>query len=489
MKIAFLSGAFCFFTLNIWAQWTELGVGFSGNPADNIGQFRSVSMNDEGTLMAYGAAFGDGATTNSGYVKVYKWNESDWSQYGQTIYGNETLEGTGASTSLNSSGVTLAIGSTLAINDNGWQSGAVRVFDFIDGQWVQRGATLYGDGSEDENFQNDLFGISVSLSEDGNFLAVGASFNSSVPENLENQGLVKVFQWNGLEWSVMGEPILGTQSNENFGNQVALNASGSTLVTGGKNYNAINGLEDTGVVEVYFWNGSSWQLMGNPIIGQLENDRIGASVDIDADGTTVAFGGFQGAVGVFDWNGNFWMQRGFLFQGSEDIMHSVVKLSDDGNVVVIGEPWFSTFTGQVRFHYWNGNNWIQFGAPILPSEDVEIFGTSLAVSSNCTEIAIGTPNVDIEGNQAGQIRVFKNEAINSVDQFENSNLTIYPNPAWDRLNLNTSNNELWQVYDGIGNMLLRGTGNTISGLSQLPNGIYFLDCNGKIEKFIIQKLD
>jgi hypothetical protein len=52
----------------------------------------SVSLNSDGTIVAIGAAFNDGNGSNSGHVRVYQYNGSQWVQLGLDIDG-EIVDG------------------------------------------------------------------------------------------------------------------------------------------------------------------------------------------------------------------------------------------------------------------------------------------------------------------------------------------------------------------------------------------------------------
>ena len=75
----------------------------------------------------------------------------------------------------------------------------------------------------------DYFGTSVSLSNDGTVLAVGAPYNGS---NDDSNGQVRVFQFVNNDWRPIGNPINGRGVGDEFGISVALSADG-TIVAGG----------------------------------------------------------------------------------------------------------------------------------------------------------------------------------------------------------------------------------------------------------------
>ena len=72
----------------------------------------------------------------------------------------------GTSVALSFDGNRVAIGA--AVNEN---AGRVRIYDFVESQWMQSGSTFEGQAA------GDRFGESVSLSSDGNRLAIGAPFH------------------------------------------------------------------------------------------------------------------------------------------------------------------------------------------------------------------------------------------------------------------------------------------------------------------------
>lgn len=109
-------------------------------------------------------------------------------------------------------------------------------------RWAQQGETITGIE------KNDCFGASVSLSANGNIMAVGASEYMVTP----GKGYVIVYQWNGSGWIQKGSTINGIEVEDAFGAAVSLNSTGNILAIGAKEG------DTTGYVKVYSWNGSYW---------------------------------------------------------------------------------------------------------------------------------------------------------------------------------------------------------------------------------------
>ena len=75
----------------------------------------------------------------------------------------------------------------------GHNAGAASVYcEEADGSWASRGGPLIGEAAGDE------FGISVAISADSNYIAVGSSFNDPEPSK-KDAGHVRVFKYDHVE--------------------------------------------------------------------------------------------------------------------------------------------------------------------------------------------------------------------------------------------------------------------------------------------------
>ena len=106
-------------------------------------------MSSDGTTLAVGAIYNDGTASGAGHVRVYSWNGSAWTQLGDDIYGEAANDGSGSSVSLSSDGNTVAIGAYR--NDgNGYNSGLVRVYSWNGSAWTHLGNDSDGEAAGDE---------------------------------------------------------------------------------------------------------------------------------------------------------------------------------------------------------------------------------------------------------------------------------------------------------------------------------------------------
>ena len=154
----------------------------------------------------------------------------------------------GYSVSLSADGNALAVSAIYedsnATGVNGLQSdnsasssGAVYLFTRTSGVWSQQ---AYAKASNTD--ASDSFGYSVSLSSDGNTLAVGAWAEDSTAMGIGgnqgnnsglNSGAAYMFSRSGTVWSPLAyvKPS-NTQNGQQFGISISLSADGSTLAVG-----------------------------------------------------------------------------------------------------------------------------------------------------------------------------------------------------------------------------------------------------------------
>merc|ERR1712127_450367 len=144
---------------------------------------------------------------------------------------------------------------------------------------VQLGLDIDGEAAGDNS------GRSVSLSADGQRVAIGADGSDG---NGDNSGHVRVFGFNGNNWVKLGPDIDGEAANDYSGRSVSLSADGQRVAIGAK-YNDGNG-SDSGHVRVFQLDGNNWVQLGVDIDGEKAGDWSGWSVSLTADGQRVAIG-------------------------------------------------------------------------------------------------------------------------------------------------------------------------------------------------------
>jgi filamentous hemagglutinin family protein len=346
----------------VLAEIGDLGLPLS--PSDGFGF--SVALNAIGDRLAVGAMKDAGFandTKNVGSVRLFAFDDAAFSggrlvsTIGRGYVGGKNLDvaaalGTtryfGSSVSLNAVGDRLAVG---AYSDNGYlgvagNSGAVRLFSFTDGSFsggqlvstIGRGYTGGKNLDLGVSLESmDYFGGSVSLSADGDRLAVGSWTDDGFGNAAEGSGAVRLFTFSDnsftdatlsstVGWGYIGGKNIDLSSmleaGDFLGMGVALNAAGTRLAIGAPvDAGAGNAIVRSGAV--YLISFTDGAFSGGSVVSRIgsgysegknlnlsgaisTNYSFGSSVSFNAAGTLLAVGSI----------GDSGFSRGYSHSGS-----------------------------------------------------------------------------------------------------------------------------------------------------------------------------
>jgi hypothetical protein len=350
--------------------WVQLGADINGETfGDNFGS--SVSLSSEGNHLAVGATGNDGNGIDSGHVRIYQWSGENWEQLGANINGEAFGDYSGSSVSLSSDGSILAIGAPLNNNDNGIDSGHVRIYQWSGTSWVQIGTDIDGESPYDES------GGSVSLSSDGSKVAIGAVGSDG---NGIDSGHVRVYQWSGTTWTQLGDDIDGEAFGDFSGSSVSLSSNGTSVAIGAPLNINDNGIE-SGHTRVFHWSGEAWDQLGADIDGESPYDESGRSVSLSSNAKRLVIGAEKNDGNGFD-------------------------------------------SGHVRVYQWSGENWVQLGTDINGESPNDASGRLAALSADGNRVAIGAGRNDGNGFDAGHVRIW------DLSMFNVFNINAGLNDAW-----------------------------------------------------------
>ena len=399
-----LQGGMLWYSSDNGSTWLEIGAVSDEAP-------RLLAADE--TTRVYFEPAADFTGTVSDVISFKAWDRNViWQQLGADIRGEE-VDQSGFSISLSADGHTVAIGAPFN-SGNGSSSGHVRIYSWTGSSWSQLGADIDGEAAGDNS------GFSVSLSADGQTVAIGARWNDG---NLAMSGHVRIYSWDGSSWNQLGTDIDGEAAGDQSGYYVSLSANGGVVAIGAFN-NDGNG-DGSGHVRIYAWIGSSWIKVGADIDGEAAGDWSGA-VSLSADGQTVAIGAGKndgngdesGHVRIYSWTGGrWWSQLGADIDGEAAGDHSgatgliagAVSLSADGQTVAIGaqeNDGNGAGSGHVRIYSWDGSSWNQLGTDIDGEAAGDKSGYSVSLSADGQTVAIGAPYNDGNGGNWGHVRIY-----------------------------------------------------------------------------------
>jgi len=390
-----------------WAQQAYLKASNAGS-GDQFGF--SVALSDDGDTLAVSANLEDSDATgidgdarndameNSGAVYVFAREAGDWSQQAYLKASNtgesEDGDGFGYALSISADGNTLAVGATgedssaTGVNGDGGDnsaggSGAAYVFVRDGSGWAQEAYLKASNTGE-----TDLFGLSVSLSDDGNTLAVGAldEDGSSTGENgpddneARGSGAAYLFTRTGGVWVQQSYLKASNAASNDAFSMVALSGDGNTLAA-----------------------------------AAFDEDSADAGVGADqSDDSTED----SGAVYIFVRDDGAWHQEAYIKASNTsqyDQFGTRLSLTRDGNLLAVGAPLedgsasgvngvqddLADEAGAVYLVARDGSTWAHTTYLKAPaSETYDEFGANVALSSDGRSVAVG---VRLEDGGAGGI--------------------------------------------------------------------------------------
>ncbi len=406
----------------------------------------------------------DNSAPSAGAVYVYTRSGATWTQQAYIKASNaEAGDQFGTSVALSSNGNTLAVGAigeasaltgvTAGIVNETTAgnaapgAGAVYVFTRIAGTWSQQAYVKASNTGAADNF-----GSSVALSGDGSTLAVGAIGEDG---SAAEAGAVYVFTRDlGGVWSQQAPIVSASNAGalDLFGFSVALSGDGNTLAVGAIGEASAIGVTPTdntapsaGAVYVFTRSGTTWPQQAYVKASTIgAGDQFGFSVALSSDGNTLAVGAIgeasaatvidgnqtdntapsAGAVYVYTRSGTTWAQQSYVKAsntGAVDLFGASVSLSGDGNILAVGAIGESSAAvgiggnqadnsaadaGAVYVYTRSGTAWMQRAYVKASNTGAgDHFGTSAALSSDGTTLAVGATGEDssvtgINGNQA-----------------------------------------------------------------------------------------
>jgi hypothetical protein len=482
---------------NFWS-WTLLGQEINGTAANGeLG--KDVSINYDGNIIAIGSP-------GTERVKVYEYNgTNNWIQQGNdyTLPSNETAQRLGHSVSINGAATVMVIGApaqskvwvkdidpvgntgslgynnpltmpgtyfggSVDVDDDGnsivvgayksnTERGLVVVYDLVGLNWVQRGQTLNGVNPYDH------FGFDVSMSNDGNTIAIGSRGWDSDPATTDSIGEAAVYDWDGTNWVQRGTSIQGANNSDQCGYAVSLTANGNRIAIGYRGNSTFE--PSAGMVRIFDWDGSAWVPNGVPIYGDDDNILSGHSVALSDNGSVLAIGAIQGSGTPNQWTS----QEGHVHIYEGDCMVSTMAVTQNNDTL--------TAVANGTYQWLDCNNGNQ---PILNATG-QIF-----VAQNS-----GSYSVQITENGCTQTSNCMQVLVTSVNAVTSVNFLVYPNPTTNIITVN-SNQLIQNIYvlDITGKSVLTIKNSNRADLSGLSHGLYHLALqfeNGGIGHVKIQK--
>ena len=146
---------------------------------------------------------------STGHVRIYSWDGSNWTQKGVNIDGESQQVQAGLSACPMPIQWLLVLPSTMK-REQFWS--CTRIYSWDGSNWAQKGTDIDGENTEDRS------GWSVSM-PDSNTVAIGATGNDA---NGLWSGHVRIYSWDGSNWTQKGADIDGENIDDFSGYCVSM---------------------------------------------------------------------------------------------------------------------------------------------------------------------------------------------------------------------------------------------------------------------------
>ncbi len=394
----------------------QVGQSINGQANDWFGFYSQVS--EDGKTIVTGGMRSGG--TGNGYAKVFRWNGTEWLQLGNTITGS-TGEGYGRTVAISGNGQVITVG-----GGGSNYTGKYGVYTLVNNTWTLRGGSfILGEAAQDL-YQS---GSSIHMSYNGDVVAIGAPRNDGVAGS--NTGHVRVYHWDGSSLSQRGSDIEGDSVGGQLGggsSGVSLSSDGNRMAIGAYAYGT-----NEGKVRVYDWDGSNWNLVGGDIDDTYSTgtSNFGVSVSLSGDGNTLVAGGWtgqsKGIVNIYEYEvlsgvETWTLKRSLEGSNNGDNFGYSSAINSIGDKIVVGAYGYSSNRGYVRVYNWDGTNATQISSDVIGDNGGGVFGVHVDISSNGI-FTVGAPYDSGGGTQAGLVKVFGINPYQFVWDVDNGNNT------------------------------------------------------------------
>jgi hypothetical protein len=296
-------GAVIVFTRSA-GTWTQQQMLRAAGKTGNISFGYRVGMSNDGSTIVVGANWEQVTLPGQGAAYVFTKSGPTWNQQARLLASDGKEQDHFGEVAINGDGSRAVVGAgsadLISVNDD---RGSAYVFDRPIGGWLTNTLTESAKLTASDGAAVDWFGGSVSLSSDGNMLAIGSNGNHNGTEYV--QGAVYTFVRSSGVWNQQQKLLAadrGTQNAE-FGVTVALSADGNRLAVGAP-------YVSTGVI---WWHGAAYAFARSAgtfsqqqrmVASDKGFDDNAGHVTISGDGNTIILGSRKDDIGSHDDQGS-----------------------------------------------------------------------------------------------------------------------------------------------------------------------------------------
>lgn len=390
----------------VTANWEKSAHSIIHAQSDATGH--SVSFSSP--LVAIGAPYNNERGTSAGEVHIYYHDGKKSVLLGESLQGLAGEEFGFSVAVCSSNNMKRVIVGAPRANGSAVQSGYAKVYDFDDStmKWTLVGKGISG------RLANEIAGTKVAISDDGSVVAVAGFGGDGLERGFVR---MYTFNNAIEEWEMVGNAIEGHMEEARLGTSVSILTVDNPSLSGLQKYYIGVGSpgynQSKGIAQVYRYNDyyNDWEQFGDDVAGQKILEKLGTSLSmglirnniilaVGSPNDTEYYGDsrdLQGKVQVYKHDiineEDIWEMFADPIKNvdQDDSTGFAIALSGNGMRLAVGSPQYDDRKGMVRVFDLDidKTEYVQVGEKIFGKQSYGEFGFALDVSGN--EIAVGSP--------------------------------------------------------------------------------------------------
>ncbi len=309
--------------------------------------------------------------------------------------------------------------------------------------------------------------------------------------NIDGLSASRIACYNGVSWSSVGGGVQWTQAC--CSDVRAMHVWNDKLYVGGT-FDKAGTLDSVNSIAV--WNDTSWSNLGTGVLNYgtgLSTAYVYAIDDYKNElyiGGRINDAGGVSVNGICKWNDTLWSDVGGSIDGILPEVYCFTKMDSS---LYVGGLFVSAGGGATNspsVARWDNSTWHSVGLGL----DIDVGGFFITLAVYNGELYGGGAFVG-DYNGYHLVNIAKYGLINTIaEELEESEFSLYPNPATDQLTITSSKNiQSLEVTNVLGEIIFTQNYSTLKtsteiSVAELSSGIYFLRVQSKdgwsVSKFV-----
>ncbi len=290
--------------------------------------------------------------------------------------------------------------------------------------------------------------------------------------DIDNFRWKSVVKYNGSSWSVigLGDSNAGTYSGNN------------SLWVNNENdiYSKYDGYKDAGEKKVKHWNGTSWTILRNYPLDEIDGvDHIHFVSENEIYTNTRSSDNNLASIGF--WDGNYWRVLGDIqtnlntgdFHGSLDFLYV-----NRNEIYAFGSALKNKETSKYQVAVWDGNSW-----KTIPN----LFANNPVTAASYKDNFLYVGGSFTENYQFLLKKVDSKKVLNTQNFIIEETSKVFPNPVLNTCSFDKTYSQV-KVFSVTGKLVHQSKNTSKIDVKNIESGVYFIKLINGQGNFTVQKI-